>query len=123
MLLNALREDKQKLTKELSDKRFGEIIGACPSMLEVYRKLEKVAGTGATHGYRCYASCLAHFGAYPEALRVLQRAQVDQATGSTVPIAFYGNAAYDAAPASFDSIRAFAAFNAAASEASETPLP
>ncbi len=45
MLLTALREDKQKLTKELSDKRFGEIIGACPSMLEVFRKLEKVAGT------------------------------------------------------------------------------
>jgi transcriptional regulator with GAF, ATPase, and Fis domain len=45
MLLAALREDKQKLTKELSDKRFGEIIGACPSMLEVFRKLKKVAGT------------------------------------------------------------------------------
>lgn len=45
MLLTALREDKEKLTKELSDKRFGEIIGACPSMLEVFRKLKKVAGT------------------------------------------------------------------------------
>jgi transcriptional regulator with GAF, ATPase, and Fis domain len=45
MLLTALREDKEKLTRELSDKRFGEIIGACPSMLEVFRKLEKVAGT------------------------------------------------------------------------------
>lgn len=45
MLLTALREDKQKLTKELSDKRFGEIIGACPSMLEVFRKLKKVAAT------------------------------------------------------------------------------
>ncbi|MEN9577291.1 MAG: hypothetical protein RJA70_300 [Pseudomonadota bacterium] len=45
MLLTALREDKQKLTKELSSKRFGEIIGACPSMLEVFRKLGKVAGT------------------------------------------------------------------------------
>ncbi len=45
MLLTALREDKQKLTKELSDKRFGEIIGACPSMLEVFRKLKKVAST------------------------------------------------------------------------------
>ena len=45
MLLAALREDKQKLAKELSDKRFGEIIGACPSMLEVFRKIKKVAGT------------------------------------------------------------------------------
>jgi transcriptional regulator with PAS, ATPase and Fis domain len=45
MLLAALREDKQKLTKELSDKRFGEVIGACPSMLEVFRKLKKVAST------------------------------------------------------------------------------
>ncbi len=45
MLLTALRADKEKLTAELSDKRFGEIIGACPSMLEVFRKLTKVAAT------------------------------------------------------------------------------
>src|SRR5690606_41217657 len=45
MLLSALRADKQKLETELSDKRFGEIIGACPSMMEVFRKLQKVAGT------------------------------------------------------------------------------
>ena len=45
MLLNALRADKAKLTAELHDKRFGEIIGACPSMLEVFRKLQKVAST------------------------------------------------------------------------------
>lgn len=45
MLLAALREDKLKLSKELSDKRFGEIIGACSSMLEVFRKIKKVAGT------------------------------------------------------------------------------
>jgi transcriptional regulator with GAF, ATPase, and Fis domain len=45
MLLAALREDKLKLSKELSDKRFGEIIGACPSMLEVFRKIKKVATT------------------------------------------------------------------------------
>ena len=30
---------------ELKDKRFGEIIGACPSMIEVFRKLQKVATT------------------------------------------------------------------------------
>jgi transcriptional regulator with GAF, ATPase, and Fis domain len=45
MLLNALRADKEKLTAELSDKRFGELIGSCPSMMEVFRKLQKVAGT------------------------------------------------------------------------------
>src|SRR5258706_1373812 len=45
MLLSALRADKEKLSAELSDKRFGEIIGSCPSMLEVFRKLQKVAGT------------------------------------------------------------------------------
>jgi transcriptional regulator with GAF, ATPase, and Fis domain len=45
MLLSALRADKEKLASELSDKRFGEIIGACPSMLEVFKKLQKVATT------------------------------------------------------------------------------
>lgn len=45
MLLSALRADKEKLSAELEDQRLGEIIGACPSMLEVFRKLQKVAGT------------------------------------------------------------------------------
>jgi transcriptional regulator with GAF, ATPase, and Fis domain len=45
MLLNALLADKAKLVNELKDKRFGEIIGACPSMMEVFRKLQKVATT------------------------------------------------------------------------------
>jgi transcriptional regulator with GAF, ATPase, and Fis domain len=45
VLLTALRADKEKLAAELSDKRFGEIIGACPSMMEVFRKLQKVAAT------------------------------------------------------------------------------
>ncbi len=45
MLLNALRADREKLTAELKDKRFGEIIGVCPSMMEVFRKLQKVATT------------------------------------------------------------------------------
>ncbi len=45
MLLNALRADKEKLAAELKDKRFGEIIGVCPSMMEVFRKLQKVATT------------------------------------------------------------------------------
>ncbi len=45
LLLSALRADKEKLVAELKDKRFGEIIGACPSMLEVFCKLQKVATT------------------------------------------------------------------------------
>src|SRR5947207_15996791 len=45
MLLSALRADKEKLANELKDKRFGEIIGSCPSMIEVFRKLQKVAST------------------------------------------------------------------------------
>jgi hypothetical protein len=40
MLLNALLADKAKLVNELKDKRFGEIIGACPSMMEGFRKLQ-----------------------------------------------------------------------------------
>jgi transcriptional regulator with GAF, ATPase, and Fis domain len=44
-LLNALRADKEKLSEELSDKRFGDIIGSCPSMLEVRRKVSRVATT------------------------------------------------------------------------------
>jgi transcriptional regulator with GAF, ATPase, and Fis domain len=45
MLVTSLRADKEKLAEQLEDKRFGEIIGACPSMLEVFRKLQKVATT------------------------------------------------------------------------------
>ncbi len=45
MLLHGLRADKEKLVAELKDKRFGDIIGSCPSMLEVFRKLQKVATT------------------------------------------------------------------------------
>jgi len=39
-----LRSDRDQLAAELDDKRFGDIIGSCPSMLEVFRKVEKVAG-------------------------------------------------------------------------------
>ena len=45
MLLSTLRADKEKLAAELKDKRFGEIIGSCASMMEVFRKLQKVATT------------------------------------------------------------------------------
>lgn len=45
MLLNALRADKEKLSAELQDKRFGDIIGVCTSMQQVFKKLQKVATT------------------------------------------------------------------------------
>src|ERR1700678_715142 len=45
MLLSALRADKEKLAAELTDKRFGDIIGVCPGMLDVFRKLTKVSTT------------------------------------------------------------------------------
>jgi transcriptional regulator with GAF, ATPase, and Fis domain len=45
MLLTALRADKEKLSEELKDKRFGDIIGVCASMQDVFRKLQKVAST------------------------------------------------------------------------------
>jgi len=45
MLVTALRADKKKLEEELGGKRFGEIIGSCASMQDVFRKLQKVAAT------------------------------------------------------------------------------
>ena len=45
LLVSALRADNEKLEQELVDKRFGEIIGSCPSMLEGFRKIQKVAKT------------------------------------------------------------------------------
>jgi uncharacterized protein with FMN-binding domain len=42
-----------------------------------YPKLLKRVPSGATHAYRCYASCLAHFGEYKQALRVLDDALKD----------------------------------------------
>jgi transcriptional regulator with GAF, ATPase, and Fis domain len=45
MLVTALRADNLKLESELGNKRFGDIIGSCASMLEVFRKLQRVAGT------------------------------------------------------------------------------
>ncbi len=44
---------------------------------EYPKHLAKVAGTGATHAYRCYASCLSHFGEYTKALQVLSQATND----------------------------------------------
>ncbi|MDP3274554.1 MAG: sigma 54-interacting transcriptional regulator [Deltaproteobacteria bacterium] len=45
LLLDSLRTDKSELEKRLKDQRFGEIIGSVPSMMEVFRKVQKVAPT------------------------------------------------------------------------------
>lgn len=45
LLLETLRSDKTELEKKLKDQRFGDIIGSCASMLEVFRKVQKVAPT------------------------------------------------------------------------------
>ncbi len=48
LLLDALRSQNQSLTDELSQKRFGEIIGSSSSMLKVFRKVEKVTTTNVS---------------------------------------------------------------------------
>ena len=44
-LLNELRSDAVGLQKRLDNVKFGQIIGSCPQMIEVYKRVEKVAGT------------------------------------------------------------------------------
>jgi transcriptional regulator with GAF, ATPase, and Fis domain len=45
LLVDALKLESASLKKELEERRFGEIIGSCPSMLEVFRRVSKVAAT------------------------------------------------------------------------------
>jgi len=45
LLLESLRTDNAELEKKLKDQRFGEIIGSCASMMEVFRKVQKVSPT------------------------------------------------------------------------------
>jgi transcriptional regulator with GAF, ATPase, and Fis domain len=45
MLLDQLTSDRNRMAEELEDKRFGDIIGSCPTLLEVYNKVEKIATT------------------------------------------------------------------------------
>jgi transcriptional regulator with GAF, ATPase, and Fis domain len=47
-LLNELRSEKTELAERLEHVKFGEIIGACPQMIEVYNRVEKVASTDIT---------------------------------------------------------------------------
>jgi transcriptional regulator with GAF, ATPase, and Fis domain len=50
ILQNALRvdelaTDRDRMAGELEKRRFGDIIGSCPSLLEVFKRVEKVAST------------------------------------------------------------------------------
>jgi transcriptional regulator with GAF, ATPase, and Fis domain len=47
-LLVELREESAELAERLEQFKFGEIIGSCPQMIEVYNRVEKVAGTDIT---------------------------------------------------------------------------
>jgi transcriptional regulator with GAF, ATPase, and Fis domain len=47
-LLNELRSEKSELSERLENFKFGSIIGACPQMIEVYKRVEKVATTDIT---------------------------------------------------------------------------
>lgn len=40
-----LKSDRDKLKERLDDKRFGDIVGSCPGLVEVFKKVEKVATT------------------------------------------------------------------------------
>jgi transcriptional regulator with GAF, ATPase, and Fis domain len=43
ILLNQLTTDRDRIAEALEAQRFGDIIGSCPSLQEVYRRVEKVA--------------------------------------------------------------------------------
>src|SRR5262249_52129939 len=45
LLVNELKLDNQLLSERLEAIRFGEIIGSCPAMQDVFRKVQKVATT------------------------------------------------------------------------------
>jgi transcriptional regulator with GAF, ATPase, and Fis domain len=45
LLLDELRVDNRKLSERLEELRFGEIVGTSRAMQEVFRRVEKVAGT------------------------------------------------------------------------------
>ena len=45
LLVNELKLDNRALRKELEEARYGELLGACAAMKDVYRKIDKIAGT------------------------------------------------------------------------------
>jgi transcriptional regulator with GAF, ATPase, and Fis domain len=48
LLVNELQLDNRSLQERIERMRFGEILGSAPSMQEVFRKVQKVAGTDIT---------------------------------------------------------------------------
>ncbi|MBV1861280.1 MAG: sigma 54-interacting transcriptional regulator, partial [Nannocystaceae bacterium] len=47
-VLGELRQESEQLAQKLEDVKFGQIIGGCPQMIEVYNRVEKVASTDIT---------------------------------------------------------------------------
>ncbi|HFE44939.1 MAG TPA: GAF domain-containing protein [Nannocystis exedens] len=47
-VLNELRSESAGLAERLENVRFGQIIGSCPQMIEVYKRVERVAGIDVT---------------------------------------------------------------------------
>lgn len=45
ILLDQLATDRDRIAHELKAQRFGDIIGSCPSLLQVFQRIEKVAAT------------------------------------------------------------------------------
>jgi transcriptional regulator with GAF, ATPase, and Fis domain len=45
LLLDQLKTDIDQLAVQLEERKFGDIIGSCPSLIEVFNKVEKVAST------------------------------------------------------------------------------
>ncbi len=45
MLVNELRYDNQELRKRIEEAKYGDILGSCVAMREVYKKIDKIAGT------------------------------------------------------------------------------
>ncbi|ATB34191.1 sigma 54-interacting transcriptional regulator [Melittangium boletus] len=45
LLVNGLKLDNTELRKRLDDARYGEIVGTCQGMLDVYKRIDKIAPT------------------------------------------------------------------------------
>jgi len=45
MLVNELKLDNTELRKKLEDQHYGDIVGACPGMREVYKRIDKISAT------------------------------------------------------------------------------
>ncbi|MDB4975528.1 MAG: fis [Myxococcaceae bacterium] len=45
LLLDQLKVDRDRLQEKLDHKRFGDIVGSCAGLVEVFKKVEKVAAT------------------------------------------------------------------------------